>query len=34
MGLRLAFGLLIVTGAFVGLYNVVLTMTRGERIAP
>ncbi len=34
MGLRLASGILIITGAFVGLYNVLMTLYRGERIAP
>jgi cytochrome c oxidase cbb3-type subunit 1/cytochrome c oxidase cbb3-type subunit I/II len=34
MGLRLAFGILIIVGAFVGLYNVLMTCCRGERIAP
>lgn len=34
MGLRLAFGLLIVTGAFIGLYNVLMTLARGERLQP
>jgi cytochrome c oxidase cbb3-type subunit 1/cytochrome c oxidase cbb3-type subunit I/II len=34
MGLRLAFGLLIVTGAFIGLYNVLMTLARGERMQP
>jgi cytochrome c oxidase cbb3-type subunit 1/cytochrome c oxidase cbb3-type subunit I/II len=32
MGLRLAFGILIILGAFAGLYNVVMTLTRGERV--
>ena len=32
MVLRLAGGLLIISGAFVGLYNVIMTLTRGERI--
>ncbi len=30
MALRLAFGILILTGAFVGLYNVVMTLSRRE----
>lgn len=34
MGLRLAFGILIIIGAFVGLYNVLMTLARGERIEP
>ncbi len=34
MGLRLAAGILIIVGAYVGLYNVIMTVTRGERIAP
>ncbi len=34
MGLRLASGILIILGAFVGLYNVLMTLYRGERIAP
>jgi cytochrome c oxidase cbb3-type subunit 1 len=34
MGLRLASGILIIIGAFVGLYNVLMTLYRGERIAP
>lgn len=32
MTLRLMFGLLIITGAFVGLYNVVMTLTRGKPV--
>lgn len=32
MVLRLAFGLLIISGAFVGLYNVIMTLLRGEPI--
>ena len=32
MVLRLAGGLLIIAGAFVGLYNVIMTLRRGERI--
>ena len=34
MGLRLAFGIVIIIGAFVGLYIVVMTLTRGEPLAP
>jgi cytochrome c oxidase cbb3-type subunit 1 len=34
MGLRLAFGLLIVSGAFIGLYNVLMTLARGEQMQP
>jgi len=34
MGLRLAFGIPIIVAAFLGLYNVLMTLTRGERIAP
>ena len=33
MGLRLAFGIVIIIGAFVGLYNVFMTLTRGEPLA-
>ena len=32
MALRAALGVMIVTGAFVGLYNVVMTVWRGEAI--
>ena len=34
MGLRLASGILIIVGAYVGLYNVVMTLRRGEPIEP
>jgi cytochrome c oxidase cbb3-type subunit 1 len=34
MGLRLAFGIPIVLGAFVGLYNVLMTLSQGERLEP
>jgi len=30
MTFRLAGGLLIITGAFVGLYNVIMTLRKGE----
>jgi len=34
MGLRLASGILIIAGAYVGLYNVIMTLLRGEPIRP
>jgi cytochrome c oxidase cbb3-type subunit 1 len=34
MGLRVLFGVLIVVAAFIGIYNVVMTIWRGERMAP
>jgi len=34
MGLRLAFGLVIILAAFIGLYNVIMTLARGERVMP
>jgi len=34
MGLRLAFGMVIIAGAFVGLYNVIMTLVRGEPVGP
>jgi len=34
MGLRAMFGILILSGAFLGLYNVLMTLTRGERATP
>lgn len=34
MGLRLASGILIIIGAYVGLYNVIMTLLRGEPVQP
>ncbi len=34
MTLRLMFGLLIIAGAYIGLYNVIKSLTRGKRIEP
>jgi len=34
MGLRALLGIFIITGAFVGLYNVIMTLTRGEKFEP
>lgn len=34
MGLRLLFGILIIFGAFIGLYNMAMTLARGKRVIP